>query len=57
MLGQLGIIIVGFADNIMVGHPKSSETRRMKAVFRRTPRPLYYIGAAEVLRNDAPTGM
>ena len=25
MLGQLGIIIVGFADNIMVGHHSSIE--------------------------------
>lgn len=25
MLGQLGIIIVGFADNIMVGHHSTAE--------------------------------
>ena len=25
MLGQLGIIVVGFADNIMVGHHSTAE--------------------------------
>lgn len=25
MIGQLGIIVVGFADNIMVGHHSSAE--------------------------------
>ena len=34
MLGQLGVIVVGFVDNIMVGHHGATElARRLSIIF------------------------
>ena len=32
MIGQLGIIIVGFADNMMVGHHTDLKSTRLKSI-------------------------
>ena len=51
MLGQLGIIIVGFADNIMVGHHSTQELAA--AYYLITGVPLQY-GAASVVLPRLP---